>query len=172
MKLFSLVVLLAGTLMLTSCRPGIAYRMPTQGMLPTIDSDDLCIANPMGYVFSDVQRFDLVVFRPNDEERDRFKDDGLLYAMRAIGLPNEKIEIRNNLIYVNDQLIEEPFETIKSDGDRKKNFGPMVVPVDEYFFLGDNRPDSADSRYWTKPTIHKDNVISKIVSVEKDYYKN
>src|SRR6185369_2068321 len=111
------------------------------GMLPTIGPNDLCVANPFGYSFDNIQRFDLVVFRPNDEQRSRFKDEGLLYVMRAVGLPGDKFEIRENLLYVNDQLTEEPFEKITDSSDRKRNFGPVVIPADEYFFLGDNRPD-------------------------------
>jgi signal peptidase I len=146
--------------------------MPTEGMLPTIGPNDLCIANPMSYSFGDVQRFDLVVFHPNEDERRRSRDENLLYIMRVVGMPNEKIEIRDNAIYINDRLLEEPFEKIISKTDRMKNFGPIVIPADEYFFAGDNRPNSADSRYWTKPTVHRSNVVSKIVSIEKNYYKN
>ena len=171
MKILVLTALI-GCALLTSCKPGLAYRMPTKGMLPTIGPNDLCVANPFGYSFDNIERFDLVVFRPNDEQRSRFKDEGLLYVMRAVGLPGDKFEIRENLLYVNDQLTEEPFEKITDIGDRKRNFGPVVIPADEYFFLGDNRPDSEDSRYWKKATIHKQQVVSKIVSIEKDFYKN
>lgn len=162
---------LAAFLILTSCKPGIAYRVPTEGMLPTIGKDDLCIANPLGYSFGEVKRFDLVVFRPSEEQRDRFRDDGLLFLMRAVGLPNEKIEIKDNVVYINDKFLEEPYPKFLDGLDRKKNFGPITIPENEYFFLGDNRPNSEDSRVWTKPTIHRESVVSKIVSIEKDFYK-
>ena len=92
--------------------------------------------------------------------------------MRAVGLPEEKLEIKNNAIYINDQMIEEPFERITDSADPKRNFGPILIAKDEYFFVGDNRPNSEDSRYWTKATIHKNEIVSKIVSIEKDFYKN
>ena len=166
---FSILLILA--LGVSGCKPGLAYRMPTEGMRPTVTPDDLCIANPAAYSFGDVERFDLVVFRPNKEQRDRFRDEGMIYLMRAIGLPNEKLEIKDNVVYINDKLLEEPFPKFLDGLDRKKDVGPITIPANEYFFLGDNRPDSEDSRYWAKPTIHRDNVISKIVSIEKDFYK-
>ena len=140
-------------------------------MLPTIGPDDLCIANPFGYSFDEVKRFDLVVFRPNPEQRARNGDESVLYLMRAVGLPNEKLEIKENVVYINDTPLVEPFPKFLDGLDRKKNFGPITIPDKEYFFLGDNRPDSEDGRFWTKPTIHMDQVVSKIVQVENDFYK-
>ena len=150
---------------------GVAYRMPTEGMKPTITPDDMCVANPFAYSSAAIQRFDLVVFRPNEEQRRRFKDDKLRYLFRIIGLPNEKVEIRDSKVYINDQLLVQPFDRIMDEADRRKNFGPIVIPNDEYFLLGDNRPNSEDSRYWAKPTIHKSNIYSKIVDIKKDFYK-
>lgn len=155
--------------MATGC--GVAYRMPTEGMRPAITPDDMCVANPFAYSSAEVQRFDLVVFRPNSEQRDRFKDDDLRYLFRVVGLPKEKIEIRDNQLYVNDQLMVEPFERIVDANDRKKDFGPIQVPDGEYFMLGDNRPNSEDGRYWKKPTIPKTDIYSKIVDIKKNFYK-
>jgi hypothetical protein len=47
-----------------------------------------------------------------------------------------------------------------------------VIPDDEYFLLGDNRPESEDSRFWKKATINKKDIYSKIIEIKKDFYKN
>lgn len=168
-KLCISMVLLMQAFLLTGC--GIVYRMPTGGMKPTISPNDALIANPVAYSFGGkVERFDLVVFKPNQEQIDQSGEQDLLYVFRAIGLPNETIEIKNNQIFINGLLLEEPYEKIIDSKDKMKDLGAIVIPENEYFFLGDNRPDSADSRYWKVPTIKKENVISQIVDIKKDYY--
>ena len=73
--------------------------------------------------------------------------------------------------YINDELLDEPFDKIISNEDKMKNFPAMVIPEDEYFLLGDNRPGSMDARYWKPSTIKKEDIYSKIVEIRKDYYK-
>jgi signal peptidase I len=65
------------------------------------------------------------------------------FLKRVIGLPGETIRIENGLIYINGELFEEPYQTIAP-----ADSGNWVVDDNAYFVLGDNRPSSADSRYW------------------------
>ncbi len=151
---------------------GLAYRVPSEAMKPTIGSDDMCVANPLAYSFGEIKRFDIVVFKANEEQRIRFNENNLRYAMRIIGLPNEKLEMKENKIFINNSRIEEPFEKIVDEQDLKKNFPAIIIPANEYFLLGDNRPNSEDSRYWKKATVEKNNIYSPIVEIKKDFYKN
>jgi signal peptidase I len=98
-----------------------------------------------------IRRGDIVVFKyPDEPERDFIK--------RVIGLPGETIELRNKKVHINGQPLDEPyvhFLTAPSNDyqevtsfDVRERFGPVTVPADHYFVMGDNRDNSQDSRYW------------------------
>jgi signal peptidase I len=97
-----------------------------------------------------VRRGDIVVFKyPNEPERDFIK--------RVIGLPGETLELRAKKVYINGEPLDEPyvhFLTPASEGaevtslDVRERYGPVTVPADQYFVMGDNRDNSQDSRYW------------------------
>jgi signal peptidase I len=98
-----------------------------------------------------IRRGDIVVFKyPDQPDRDLIK--------RVIGLPGESVELRNKKVYIDGKPIDEPYvhfltppssdlQEITSS-DVRENFGPVTVPVDQYFVMGDNRDNSEDSRYW------------------------
>jgi signal peptidase I len=98
-----------------------------------------------------IARGDIVVFKyPDEPDRDFIK--------RVVGLPGETIELRNKKVHVNGTPLEEPyvhFLTPPSTDyqevtsyDVRDRFGPVTVPPDQYFVMGDNRDNSQDSRYW------------------------
>ena len=97
-----------------------------------------------------IERGDVIVFKyPEDPERDFIK--------RVIGLPGNIIELRDREVYVDGQALEEPYvyhfdfsggRIINNEFDPRNNFGPVTVPPDQYFVMGDNRENSQDSRYW------------------------
>ena len=97
------------------------------------------------------RRGDVVVFKyPDEPDRDFIK--------RIIGLPGETVELRNKKVYINGQPLDEPyvhFLTPPSSDyqevtsfDVRERYGPVSVPPDQYFVMGDNRDNSQDSRYW------------------------
>ncbi|MFZ3170456.1 MAG: signal peptidase I [Carboxydocellales bacterium] len=114
------------------------FYIPSGSMEPNLIPGDRIIANKFIYRFKEPARGDVMVFQfPKDPERDFIK--------RIIGLPGDMIEIRNSELFINNQLIKEPY---LPKGLRFSNFGPFTVPADAYFMMGDNRNNSDDSRFW------------------------
>ena len=73
----------------------------------------------------------------------------------------KKIEIKKGLIYINDNLVNETFGKIEEG----KDFPAVKIPENEYFLVGDNRPQSIDSRYWEKPTIKREDIYGKVTTI-------
>jgi signal peptidase I len=101
-----------------------------------------------------VERGDVVIFKsPERPSVDMVK--------RCIGLPGDTIEIVDKDLYVNGEWIEDSAYTVHRDNQlvpgsfrRRDNFGPITVPPDSYFCLGDNRDHSYDSRFWGTVPAH------------------
>jgi len=101
----------------------------------------------------EIHRGDVVVFKyPEEPERDFIK--------RVIGLPGETLEVREKQVYINGSPLKEPYAHFLqppqsgsslhevTSFDVRERYGPVTVPADQYFMMGDNRDNSQDSRYW------------------------
>jgi signal peptidase I len=142
---------------------GWAYKVPTGNMIPTIQIGDTCIVNKFEYSANPIQRFDIVAFKAPEDAKQMSNETGdVMFIKRIIGLPNEKIEIKEGKIYINEKLLDEPFEKIV---DVNKDFKAYTIPSNEYFLLGDNRPNSLDSRYWKRSTIPEKDIAGKVVEI-------
>jgi signal peptidase I len=100
-----------------------------------------------------IKRGDVIVFKyPEEPERDFIK--------RVIGLPGESLEVREKKVYINGRPLDEPYvhflepaaasseQAEVTSFDVRERYGPVIVPADQYFMMGDNRDNSQDSRYW------------------------
>lgn len=124
--------------------------------LPTIKEGQIGLSSIISLRFRDIQRFEFVIFPHKDHFGSVRKDDqgnAIYLVKRVIGLPNDTIEFRNDLLYINGELVEEPFldnPLVKAYRDRgllfTQNFGPFILKSDELFVVGDNRRGSSDSR--------------------------
>jgi len=114
-----------------------------QSMEPNFENGQYLIIDEFSYHFREPQRGEVVVFRyPNDPSK--------FFIKRIIGLPGEKIEIRGNDLYIfNEQF---PGGVLLEEGYLENSVytGNLISTLDsnEYFVLGDNRPQSSDSRIW------------------------
>lgn len=115
---------------------------------------DNLIVDKLTYRFREPERFDIIVFpyRYNTSE---------LYIKRIIGLPGETVQIdAEGTIYINGEVLKEGYgkEVIKDPG---RAIEPVTLGADEYFVLGDNRNNSADSRIANVGNIRRDEIIGR-----------
>src|SRR5215203_3384942 len=139
-----------------------AFKIPTGSMEPNLLVGDHLIVNKA--IFSpaltaldrallprrDIRRGEVAVFKfPKEPNRDFIK--------RVIGLPGDQVELRRKKVYVNGQMLDEPYahfivplspESGQRSTERREEYGPVTVPAGQYFVMGDNRDNSEDSRYW------------------------
>ena len=117
-------------------------------MLPTLADGDRVLMNKN---LGELKRGDIVNFLyPKDKSKQ--------YIKRIVGLPNEKIEIHNGTVFINDSEIEEPYVD-QNLNQSKQNTRAQIIPENQYFVLGDNRDNSSDSRAWG--TLQKELIVGK-----------
>ena len=139
-----------------------AYGIPSGAMEPTLQIGDHILADKYIYKKREPERGDIVIFPfPEDPSKDFIK--------RVVAEGGELIEIIDKQISINGEIIEEPFvihtdSNIFRDKNRPiDNFGPVKVPDDSLFVMGDNRDHSYDSRFWG--FVKKASVKGKATSV-------
>lgn len=135
------------------------------------------MVNKLVYDFGDVQRGDVIVFEnPHLTEPDRnilqtvwhWLTEGLGFSSdpqkdfikRVVGLPGETIEIESGRVFIDGELIEEPYLTRHALRNDHSNLAPTVIEPGKVFVMGDNRPNSQDSRS-SLGQIPLDKVVGK-----------
>jgi signal peptidase I len=130
-----------------------AFKIPSSSMEPTLLVGDHLLVNKFIYgiriPYTDIkffqyrkpQRGDIIVFIfPKDRKKDFIK--------RVIATEGEKVVIVRNKIYINDKLIDDPWGHFTMPRSTIEDYGPVKVPEDSLFVMGDNRDNSQDSRFW------------------------
>jgi signal peptidase I len=126
-------------------------RVDGYSMLPTLKNGEFVIVNKLAYKLGSPGYGDVVVFRfPRDPEQE--------YIKRIIALPGDKVKVYGGKVYVNDQLIQEPYIAAAPNYQSE-----WQVPADTLFVLGDNRNNSSDSHNWGP--VPMNDVIGKALLV-------
>lgn len=121
-------------------------------MSSTLNSQDIVLLSRSHYRLFDMKRFDVIAFE---------YDDTKYLIKRVIGLPGDKVEYKNNSLYINNKKIEEDF----LDGHQTEDFslvtiGYETIPEGKYLVLGDNRENSLDSRSFG--LVDEDDILGKV----------
>lgn len=124
------------------------FQLPTDCEFQVSFPPVTCYSSTMLAEFDTPHRGDVIVFRyPEDENKDFIK--------RVIGTPGDTISIKNKKVIVNGEELEDTAFTQRIDPgmidgriNPRDNFGPITIPPDSYFVMGDNRDQSLDSRFW------------------------
>lgn len=125
-------------------------------MEDTLHDGESILVEKVSYRFTDPERYDVVVFYPDEEDRSEY------YVKRVIGLPGEIIQISGDDIYINGELLPEDYgkQPMVYAGIAEE---PLVLGDDEYFLMGDNRYVSFDSRYEEVGPVHKNMIAGKAI---------
>jgi len=154
-----------------------AYKIPSASMEDTLLVGDFLIANKFKYgarlpvvnwqlpAFRDPEQGDVVIFK--------WPGDGVTnYIKRCVAVGGQTVEIKDKKLYVDGEVFPDPPDLkytrplVKRPpgGDNTRdNYGPVVVPKDCYFMMGDNRDNSYDSRFWG--VVHKDLVLGEAMFI-------
>lgn len=168
-------------------RMNTPYVIPSESMVPTLLVGDHLIADGWSYWGKEPKRGDIVVFRYP-------KDPSVFFVKRLIGLPGDVVELKNGELSINQKLMpqqrtpkpaigegpwkfDEYVESLdgvdhivyRAQSGGRENFGPIKVPPDNFFMMGDNRDRSSDSRVWG--FVGRDALMGKMLYIYYSWEK-
>lgn len=147
------IAIVLGITFLVITYVGQRTHVSGSSMENTLSHGDNLIVDKLTYRFKDPERFDIIVF-PFQYQEDTY------YIKRIIGMPGETVQIVDGDIYINGEMLAESYgrEVIRDPGIAAD---PIVLGEDEYFVMGDNRNESADSRDPSVGPVHRDTIIGR-----------
>jgi len=143
-----------------------AFKIPSGSMIPTLLVGDHLLVSKFIYKFAEPEREDIIVFKyPDDPSRNFIK--------RIIAVGGDVIEVRDKAVYVNGaQQQEQGYdvqhvsqEVLSAEYSPRDNFGPVTVPPNSYFMMGDNRDSSLDSRFWQNRFVNRRSIVGKALII-------
>lgn len=129
-----------------------AFYIPSLSMASTLKVNDRVVVNKLSYDLHDINRGDVVVFESPPNEGSRTID----LIKRVIALPGEAVEAHDGRIYINGTVLDEPY---LGPDVQTSPFEKLTIPPHQYWVMGDNRPNSRDSRFFG--TISESLVIGR-----------
>jgi signal peptidase I len=141
-----------------------AFKIPSGSMIPTLLVGDHLLVSKFTYKFTEPQRGDIVVFKyPDGPSRNFIK--------RIVAVGGDTVEIKDKAVFVNGLRQEEPYvqhlfqDVLQARFSTRDNFGPIDVPQNHYFMLGDNRDSSLDSRFWDNRFVNRRAIVGKALII-------
>lgn len=159
------LVLFIGLALLLRASVIEAFKIPSGSMIPTLKIGDHILVTKLsyglhipftkGYVYewSKPKRGDIVVFTRPDDPATSENEEDINIIKRIIGLPGDEVEVKESRVYINRQILDEPYARWVQGGPPEGDFAREIVPEGNYFLLGDNRDQSRDSRFWPYPFL-------------------
>jgi signal peptidase I len=139
-----------------------AYKIPSRAMEPTLLVGDHILVDMNIYKHSEPKHGDVVIFPyPVNPEKDFIK--------RIVAIGGDTIEIKEKQVYLNGKMLFEPYvvhkdpNMIPANQQPRDIFGPITIPNNAVFVMGDNRDESLDSRFWG--IVKKDTIKAKIINL-------
>lgn len=154
-----------------------AFKIPSGSMLPTLKIGDHILVSKLSYGFrlpfmtktlyqySAPQRGDIVVFTRPDDPSSLENEEDINIIKRVIGLPGDTVEVRNRMVFINNEGLNEPYARWEEGGIPEGNFGPERIPDGHVLLLGDNRDHSRDSRFWPSPFLEMSRIKGRALVV-------